>query len=188
MPMGRLRHKEHCRGVGLIELIMTLVAISLIISVPAMLFITGLKIFTSGLDRAGIRQETAIGMELLSRELNEARELTDTQVDSISFWWQDTDGDDLRDADETVTFSWSGTPGDSFMRGSVELTRDVQDLEFTYRDLNNTLLTPSPTLSLVERDSLRWIGVRMETQKHDETLITVLAIQSKNLRQTRGPW
>lgn len=138
--------------------------------------------------RSSLRQDGLVAIERLTRELNEAKEITSAEENSLSFWWQDTDSDGLRDASEVAAFSWDGSPGSTLKRDSVSLAFNVESFQITYRDLNNSLLSPSPDLSLADRDSIRRIEVELNLDQEDENITLVTAVIPRNLRQVRGPW
>ncbi|UCD54785.1 MAG: prepilin-type N-terminal cleavage/methylation domain-containing protein [Candidatus Omnitrophota bacterium] len=175
-------------GFTLIELIIGIVLYSIIIGVAGLVFIVVLREWSSTQIRSNLRQDAVIAVERLTRELNEAREITSALDNSILFWWQDTDADEVRDSSEVVTFSWDGTAGTPLKRDDVTLAFDVENFQINYRDLNNSPLSPAPDLSLEDRDSIRRLDVQLKLSREDEEFTLLTSIIPRNLRQVRGPW
>lgn len=176
------------QGFTLAELMIGILLFSILIGAAGFAFVVILREWSSTQIRSNLRQDAIIALERLARELNEAREITSAQDNSVSFWWQDTDEDDLRDSSEIVTFSWDGTAGTALKRDSVNLAFSVEDFQISYRDLNNSSLSPSPDLSLVDRDSIRRFDIQLKLSKEDEEVMLLTSIIPRNLLQVRGPW
>src|SRR3989338_7193121 len=140
-----MRRKQ---GFTLIELLMSVMLFAILIGTAGITFIVILRESSSAQIRSSLRQDAIIAIERLSRELNEAEEITSAQSNSVTFWWQDTDGDGLRDSAELVTFSWHGLTGTALERDSVTLAFK-ENFQISYSNLNNSSLSPSPDLSLV---------------------------------------
>ena len=155
-------------------------------------FVVVLREFSSTQIRSNLRQDAVIALERLTRELNEAREIIIAKNNQIRFWWQDTDGDGLRDGSERVTFSWDKTAGTTLTRKqqgtTVNLAFNVESFQINYRDLNNSSLSPSPDLSLVDRDSIRRLDIQLKLSKENEEATLLTSIIPRNLLQVRGPW
>ena len=175
-------------GLTLTELLIVIVLFTVVLNITFWVFLIVLKEVTNHRDRLFFREEASYALDLMTRDLHEAREITSAKNESITFWWQDTDGDGLRDANELVTFSWSGTPGEALKRGDVVLAGSVETLTFSYRDLNKAVLSPDPDLSLVNRDSLRQIDIQFQLKKNDVDLTFLTTVYPRNLDQVRGPW
>ena len=175
-------------GFTLLEMILAAMAFSILMSVTVVPFVVILKETQSTLTRNAIRQDAVLAIERFSRDLNEAREITSAQTSSITLWWQDTDSDGVRDADELITFSWDGTAGNPFIRSSVNIALNVNNFTLSYRDVNNAVLTPAPDLTLIQRDSLRRVEMSLTLSDQNEQITVVTAVTPRNLRQTRGPW
>ena len=176
------------KGFTLIELMIGIVFYVLIISVTIFIFTVVLKEWSSTQIRSTLRQDAVIALQRITRELNEAREITSSQIKSITFWWQDTDGDEVRDSSELVTFTWDGTAGTALERDSVTLAFNVEDFQISYRDLNNSVLSPSPDLSIEDRDSIRRLDIQLKLSEEDEEFTLLTSIIPRNLRQVRGTW
>ena len=98
------------------------------------------------------------------------------------------DGDEVRDSSELVTFTWDGTAGTALERDSVTLAFNVEDFQISYRDLNNSVLSPSPDLSIEDRDSIRRLDIQLKLSEEDEEFTLLTSIIPRNLRQVRGTW
>ena len=176
------------QGFTLIELLMSVMVFSILIGTAGITFIVILRESSSAQIRSSLRQDAIMAIERLSRELNEAEEITSAQSNSVTFWWQDTDGDGVRDSAELVTFSWDGTGGTALKRDTASLAFNVENFQVSYSNLNNSSLSPSPDLSLVARDSIRRLDILLKLSDRDESITLVTAIIPRNLRQVRGPW
>lgn len=176
------------KGFTLAELTIATFLFAVLMGTIAFVFIVVLREFSSTQIRSSLRQDAVTAFKRLTRELGEAEEITFAQDNSVSFWWQDTDGDDLRDSSELVTFSWDGTPGTALTRDSVNLAFNVENFQISYYDLNSSLLSPSPDLSLVDRDSIRRLDVQLKLSEEDEEVELLTSIIPRNLSQVRGPW
>lgn len=182
------RKRKFLTGFTILELMMGIVLFGILVGAVTYVFVTVLKEFSNTKIRSDLRQDGVIALERLTRELNQAGIVTSAQENLVSFWWQDADGDDLPDSSEIVTFSWNGTPGTPLRRGNANLAYSVEDFQIRYRDLNNKSLSPSPDLSLVERDSIRRLDVILKLQRADQDITLLTSIIPRNLRQVRGPW
>ena len=180
-----MRRKQ---GFTLIELLMSVMLFAILIGTAGITFIVILRESSSAQIRSSLRQDAIMAIERLSRELNEAEEITSAQSNSVTFWWQDTDGDGVRDSAELVTFSWDGSAGTALKRDTASLAFNVENFQVSYSNLNNSSLSPSPDLSLVARDSIRRLDILLKLSDRDESITLVTAIIPRNLRQVRGPW
>jgi prepilin-type N-terminal cleavage/methylation domain-containing protein len=180
--------KINFRGFTLIELAMAIVLFAILIGVMPFVFIVILREFSNTHIRNNLREDAVIAIERLTRELNEAEEITSAQDNSVSFWWRDTNEDNLRDSAELVTFSWDGAAGTTLERNDVNIAFNIEDFQINYRDLNNLPLSPSPDLSLIERDSIRRLDVQFKLSRESEEISLLTSIIPRNLRQVRGPW
>ena len=175
-------------GFTITEMTFSLIGFSILIGMTVFLFVVVLKEMQSTLIRNDLRQHAVLAVERLSRDLNEAHEITSAQARSITLWWQDTDADGIRDSNELVTFSWDGVNGNPFLRDTVNMAFHVNNFSLSYRDVNNGVLTPAPDLTLAQRDSIRRIEAQWTLSDQDEQVTVVTAVMPRNLRQTRGPW
>ncbi len=175
-------------GFTILEMSLSLIGFSILIGVTVFPFVVVLKETESTLARNDLREDAILAVERLSRDLNEAHEITSAQARSITLWWQDTNGNGVRDANELITFSWDGVVGNPFIRSSVDIAFHVNSFSLSYRDVNNSVLTPAPDLTLIQRDSIRRVEAQLTLSDQSEQMTVVTAVMPRNLRQTRGPW
>ncbi len=132
--MKRCRIKN---GFTLLEAILTLGMISILIAVIIMAFIISLRIFSTELSESSIKFDAQKGIERMTEELRGALEIVSSESSSVGFWWKDLNANASRESDETVTFSWDGTPGSTLQRAQgtdkSKIIYNVNNLLFTYQ-------------------------------------------------------
>lgn len=110
--------------------------ISLVVAVIIMAFIISLRLFSEELSTADLKYEAGTAMERMIKELRGAKEIVSAEAALVSFWWKDLNENLSREADETVAFSWDGTPGNPLFRSigtdSVKINNHVHYLLFSY--------------------------------------------------------
>ena len=163
------------RGLTLIELMISIVLISLTIGAIWMLFKTGFSTFYTQEVRTGIKGETGRGFITMGRELRQATSMATATATSLSF----TANTDTNGLDETIQYSWAGS-GSPLQRisGSVTqtLTNSVSSLAFSYYDSNNNLLSFPATVSQV-----RLVAYNLTTTSQDEAFNLRSQVRLRNL-------
>ncbi len=153
------------KGITLIELIIVIVLLSILVGFVSWVFVVGLRSWSSGKDRADIRQSSNLALERMVRELSQASSFTIAQAGQVKFV-ADLDDDGT---DETVTFSVSNSELISDIDGTATvLAPDVQAFGLLYRDLNNVIMTFP--ISGGDRDNIRVIIISLTLNKVDETI------------------
>ena len=153
------------KGITLIELIIVIVLLSILVGFVSWVFVVGLRSWSSGKDRADIRQSSNLALERMVRELSQASSFTIAQAGQVKFV-ADLDDDGT---DETVTFSVSNSELFSDTDGTATvLAPDVQAFGLLYRDLNNVIMTFP--ISGGDRDNIRVIIISLTLNKADETI------------------
>ena len=101
------------RGFTLLEVIVSSMLLSVVVSAAsALLFVTARAVPT-GEDPGVAAAETLRAMDLLSSELSFATRVTAAEAMRVEFVIRDRDSDAVDDA---ISYAWSGTPGDPWMR------------------------------------------------------------------------
>ncbi len=166
---------EPKKGITLIELIIVIILFILLSGFFLWTFSVGLKMWDSGRRRAEIRQSGALAIERMVRELSQASSFTIAQAEQVKFD-ADLDNDG---SDETVTLSISGSEL-MWEAGAAEmvLASSVQNLAFSYRDLNNTAMAFPITGN--ERDDIRVVIIALTLSDEDETVILSSGVYTRN--------
>lgn len=159
----------------LTELIVITALLSIMTVVIAVVFLTGLKAWSSGLNRTGIREEGSIAMERMMRDLSQASNITAATAATITFT-ADVDNDSVN---ETVTFSRD--VDNNLIRtvdgSAITLTPNAQALAFSYTDLNNTSIVPA---SQADRDTIRVVTMALTMSKSGETYTLSSSAYTRN--------
>jgi prepilin-type N-terminal cleavage/methylation domain-containing protein len=163
------------KGLTLIELMIVTVLISIIVAASAVVFLTGLKAWSSGRDRTEIREEAGLAMERMVRDLCQAGTITAATTAMITFT-ADVDNDSVN---ETVTFSRDA--GNNLIRtvdgAAITLTPDARALTFSYTDLNNNGTVP---VTQADRNNIRVVTIALTMNKADETYALSSSAYTRN--------
>ena len=120
----------------LIELIIAMAIISMVLAAVFMAFSIALRLFVDELARSSTYMEADRGMSRITKDLKSAREIVSGTSREVYFWLSDLNGDGTREADETVLFSWSGSPESSLIRTisgeTLPVAYGVRGLTITY--------------------------------------------------------
>jgi len=183
--MTLVRHSQHIyqgidlkKGLTLIELTIVIAFFSVLAGVISWMFVTTLRSWDSGLNRARIRQESNAAMGIMMREIGQASSITDAAADEITF---EADLDD-DGGDETVTYSVSGT---NLVRtvdavDTIVLSY-VDSLTLSYRDVNDASMSiPSDVSNQAKRDTIRVVTVSMASDRADETFTLSSSVYVRN--------
>jgi len=163
------------KGFTLIELIIVIILFIIIVGFAGWSFVVGLRTWASGMNRTEIRQDSALAMERMVRELSQAKLITIAQVDTVKFA-ADADDDG---ADETITFdTLTGNLNRTVKDTITVLARNVNSFQLAYYDLNDVLLD-FPVLG-ADRDNIRVITITLTMNKADETLTLSSGAYARN--------
>lgn len=151
------------RAFTLIELIIVVLLLSIMLSFIVTVFAVGLKAWSSGHDRAVIRQGAVLAVERMVRDLSMAGNITVATSNSITFS-ADVDDDSIN---ETVSFDLSGNNLTRTVNGAAStLAPDVQTLALSYTDPDNLSFTPA---TQGDRNNIRVITASLTMNKSGET-------------------
>lgn len=151
------------QGLTLIEMIITIVLFTFLLSAVSTIYHSIFKPYYSQEKRAGIKAEAARSLWKLAADLRQATSLTTAQATNLTLK-MDTDNNGV---DETIQYTWSGVAGDSLDRVAdvtTPLVNSIDSLEFSYYDANSNELSSPVSISQV-----RMVAVDLTTKSGDET-------------------
>ncbi len=123
-------------GFTLIEAMIAMAMIGVVIVVIFISYIVSSRIFSEEMEAGGTLLEATKSLDTITSELRQSREILSAQEQNITFWWKDINSNSSREANETITYSWSGREGDPTLRiiGSDvrALANDVKNFSLTY--------------------------------------------------------
>lgn len=136
------------RGFTLTELLVALALLGLILAGVFTLHQQGQLAYLAGAARVQTQQSARVALDLMSREVRSA-----TSVTAIA-------GSDLTFVDQnsvTIQYRLNGNDLERTEAGTMTLlTRNVQDLQFTYRDLNGAVTATAANVANVEISIRTW--------------------------------
>jgi len=153
-------------GMTLIEVLITMVVLAMVLYPIYEFLRQGALAWEVGENRTEVVQNARIGLDKMCDEIKSAYRLYSIAPETIRFWWQDSNGNELADSNEIITFSWSAVPG-------TDLTRKRDDE-----------VSPAPIANYVDRFELRYYNAAgAETANSAEvTLISATLL----IKKTRG--
>ena len=167
------------KGLTLVELLMVVALISVLVAAISLVFVAVFKSWGFEITKAYVKQEAGWGIEKMDRELKELLLISAAQQNSIVFW-SDVNENGVQDGDESITYSWSGTLGDSLIRSDGTITsvlsNDVQSFQLSYYDVNG-----NPLAFPVTPANVRLITINLATKKEDETITVRSNVRPRNL-------
>ncbi len=163
------------KGVTLIELLITVVLVSILLGAICMVYNVGFKAFYAQWTRTGVKGQAGRTFINAARELRQAASVTGAQQSNLTFS-ADTDNNGV---DETIQYIWSAVAGEPLQRISSVTTPvvdSVNSLAFSYYDANNNLLSFPVTPSQV-----RLVAIDIIVTDKDETFHLRSNIDLRNL-------
>ena len=164
------------KGLTLIELLISIMLISAMLGAVWVIYSTGLKVFYGQVSRYDIKGETSLALITMTKELHQALSITAATATSVTF----TADLDSNGVNETIQYTWSGTPGAPLNRvvGTVTktLVRSIQSIAFTYYNTNNVLLSVPVTLANIHLVAVDATAVKGNETFHLRTKIFLQTI------------
>lgn len=130
----------------LIELVISIALLSVLAGAGAWVLVVGVKAWVSDQDRARIRQDCTLALEMMVRDLSQASNFTSATGSAVAFSSFDNNG-----TAQTVAFSIDGSNNlTRTVNGTAHmLVPNASSLTFAYVDNNNNpLATPVPSGNL----------------------------------------
>ncbi len=153
------------KGLTLIELLITVLLVSVMLGAVWIIYSTGFTIFYGQQSRQDIKGQVSYAFYTMTNELHQASSVTSAAATGITFT-MDSNSDGVN---ETAQYTWSGTSGQPLNRivsaAATELVRSVSSLSFTYYGANNVQLSFPVTPSQV-----RLVAVDLTSASGDESL------------------
>jgi prepilin-type N-terminal cleavage/methylation domain-containing protein len=118
------------KGFSLIEMMVVVVVMGLIILGLVTFFTGGTRSWITGQFQLSAQRNARQAMDLMVREIRHGEAVTSATTNSITIAIPALGSDPA----DSVTYSWTGTPGDPINRQGNPLINNVKKLEFTYPD------------------------------------------------------
>lgn len=150
--------KLNNKGLGLIELMVVLVILSLIILGLVTFFTGGARSWILGQSQLSAQRNARQAIDRMVREIREASDIIDSSTSSeINFntpW------------STNLKYSWSGIKWDPILEGTNPLINNVQSVTFTYFDNSGNSIVP-------ESASKVHINLKVDVDKDSNPDITL---------------
>ena len=162
------------KGLTLIELLISITFIAALAAVVSLVFMVGLKSWTSGRNYAEVIDSGGLTMGKMVRELSMASEITKAESDEIEFE-ADVDGDNSADTikyDIDKSGDLIKTMGSGKSKTEVILIEDVQTFGLGYYlDQDDTLYDSVSTKGkgTTEADGIQVVVISLSLSEGDET-------------------
>ena len=156
----------------LIELLITIVLVSILIGAVWMVYDTAIRTFYTQWTRTGAKGEAGRMLVNISQELRQANSVTTSQQTNLIFT-ADTDSNGV---DDTIQYTWSGNAGNPLNRVSTVTTpvvNSVSALTFSYYDANNN--------STIVASQVRLVAIDVTVTDKDETFALRSRVRLRNL-------
>jgi len=140
----------HKCGLTLIELLISILLISLMLIAVSAIYSTGYKVYYGQLSRENIKSQASLALMTMTGELRQALAISAATDKSITFR-ADITGDGVG---QSIQYIWSGVSGAPLNRvvgtATTSLIRSVSAFTFTCYGTNNALLSFPVTVSQVK--------------------------------------
>ncbi|MBU2063967.1 MAG: prepilin-type N-terminal cleavage/methylation domain-containing protein [Candidatus Omnitrophica bacterium] len=178
---ARSAHKES--GLSLVEVLIT-IAILAVVLFPIYEFLRqGALSWQIGENKTEVTQNARIGLDKMCNEIKHARAFYMLGSSQVRFWWKDLNDDELADANEIITYNWSGASGDDLTRKfdveaeATPLANYVDSFEFKYYDI---LSAETAALDAVHFITAT-LRIKKTAQGFDYTAIMRKAVYPRNM-------
>ncbi|MFH1201552.1 MAG: hypothetical protein V1674_01520 [Candidatus Omnitrophota bacterium] len=167
-------------GITLVELLIVMGVTSVFLVGVTYIFLTIWQAWGYQVDREESGQEAFLASEKMTKELRGLLNVTSADSLFIEFYC-DLNDNGIPEADELITYSWSGVSGASLIKSwgknTSILAHNVESFNFAYFNVNNLgLITPVGTPSTIRR-----ISFNLKTKIKDETISLRTEARPRNL-------
>jgi prepilin-type N-terminal cleavage/methylation domain-containing protein len=159
------------KGFTLLESMMVMAMLSIVMVIIFYAFSASMSIFSGEISEADASLEAHRTMERMTKDLRGALQIVAADSTSISFWSSDINGDGTVEANEVVTYSWTGT-SEGYINRTVqtstrEISTGIKSFALTYND---------PSL-----EAVRVITINITAQKGANVSTIESSVDGRNL-------
>jgi prepilin-type N-terminal cleavage/methylation domain-containing protein len=129
-PHSGLR-TPNSKGFTLIEIVITIVLVSILAGIAAMIILQGVRAYSDEQIRSDVHYQARLAMERMAREMRQVRSCGAPDLPGMVNPSASIIFTDINDA--TIPFSRTGT---DLMRGADVLARNITALQFRFLDIN----------------------------------------------------
>ena len=167
-------------GFTLIELFLVMGLLTVLLGAMTYTLVMGLRIRDMVLLSGGVSKEASFSLRIISEELRQATAVTAAGLHTLTF-----QADlDRNGAIDTITYSWSGTSGDDLVRTqateTAALAKGVQDASFQYYDSSNAILGPLP-LTPAQLRLVKVVRLTLQVAKEGESMKYEVKIRPRGI-------
>ncbi|MBU1043034.1 MAG: hypothetical protein KJ915_01395 [Candidatus Omnitrophica bacterium] len=171
-------------AMSLVELLCTLMILSLILYPIYEFLRQGALSWETGENKTEVIQNARIGLDKMCDEIKHSREFYTISANQIRFWYADTNDNKIADSNEIISFTWDGTSGTDLLRkfdsetAASPLANYVDLFELKYFD-QYSAITTSPGNVIFITATLR---IKKTGKLTDYTSTMRKAIYSRNIQ------
>ena len=139
------------KGITLIEALIAMAVLAIAMAAVFYGYIVVANIFTEEMSESDILTEINKPLEQMTSEIRNTLQIVVPASHDITFWYKDLNNNSLRDADETISYSWDETAGGDIIKtegsSSYIVASGVHDFTLTYNSTADaTFVTISITI------------------------------------------
>lgn len=165
------------KGLTLLELIISVLLISIMLSAVWTIYHAGFTVFYNQVSRYDIKDQLSSAFITMTNELQQATSVTAATATSAVFY-ADINSDGI---DEKIEWTWSGVSGAPLEERvndteTKALVRSISAFAFSYYGANNVLLSFPVTLSEIQLVAVDAVAVKGDETFHLRTKICMRTI------------
>lgn len=159
------------KGITIFELSLAMLVTSMVVIVLVAAYIAGSSVFNSEMNTSDSLLEANKGLGMMTRDLRNCYEIMSAGPAQITFWFDDLNQNESREAEEIVTYSWNGTVDGNITRSvtpdTYSITKHVRELVLTY---------DSATLA-----DIRQVNIKLTVGVGDSTTTLESSVRPRNI-------